>query len=165
MRIRQAHAHETGLVAQVLTSAAESLAAKGRPLWSPAEVSEAAVKEQLRAGTYYIAMDDQGPVGVFLFQLEDRQFWPEIAEGSSAYIHKLAVAPRGQGRGLAHALLRHACQLTREHGRRFLRLDCEAGRPKLSAVYERFGFRHHSEKVLGEQVFHRYEFEVGSADA
>lgn len=165
MHIRQVQPEEENLVADVLSCAAASLAEKGHALWGAAEVDEAAVKEHVRAGMYYVAFDDEGPVGVFRFQLEDRLFWPEVPDGSSAYVHKIAVYPHKQGRNVAHTLLRYACELTRQHGRRFLRLDCIGGRPKLRAVYERFGFRHHSVKNLGDRMFDRFEFIVGAADA
>jgi GNAT superfamily N-acetyltransferase len=164
MHIRQVHPEEANLVADVLTSAAAWLAEKGNALWGATEVNEAAVKEHVRAGMYYFAFDDEGPVGVFRFQLEDRLFWPEVPDGSSAFIHKIAVYPHRQGRDVAHALLRYACELARQHGRRFLRLDCMGGRPKLRAVYERFGFRHHSVKMLGGCAFDRFELDVAAAD-
>ena len=165
MHIRQVHPEEKSLVADVLSSAAVNLAEKGNALWGVAEVNEAAVKDHVRAGMYYVAFDDEGPVGVFRFQLEDRLFWPEVPDDSSAFVHKIAVYPHKQGRDVAQALLHYACELTRKHGRRFLRLDCIGGRPKLRAVYERFGFRHRSVKNLGDRVFDRFELEIGAADA
>ena len=162
VHIRQVNAGEEGLVADVLRSAAASLAEKGKALWGAPEVSEAAVKEHVRAGMYYAAFDDEGPVGVFRFQLDDPLFWPEVPDGSSAFVHKIAVYPHKQGRDVAHALLHYACDLTRQHGRHFLRLDCVGGRPKLRAVYERFGFRHHSVKDLGDRAFDRFELDVAA---
>ncbi len=152
---------EEGLVAQVLSAAALHLVSKGQALWGAAETSQAAVEGHVREGLYHAAFDDEGPVGVFRFQLADPHFWPDIQDGTSAFIHKLAICPRKQGHDLAQTLLRHACELTRQHGRRFLRLDCVSARPKLRAVYERFGFRHHSQKTLGDGVFERFEFDVG----
>jgi GNAT superfamily N-acetyltransferase len=165
MHIRKARFDEAGIVAAVLSSAASALVQKGEALWSAAEVSEATVKEHVRSGMYYVAFEDQCSMGVFRFQLEDRSFWPDVPEGASAFVHKLAVCPEQQGQNIAHALLGHACELTRQHGRRYLRLDCMSGRPKLRAVYERFGFRHHSEKKLGNQLFDRFEIDLGGADA
>ena len=104
MHIRQVHPEEENLVADVLSCAATSLAKKGNALWGAAEVDEAAVKEHVRAGMYYVAFDDEGPVGVFRFQLEDRLFWPEILDGSSTYVHKIAVYPHKQGSNVAHIL-------------------------------------------------------------
>ncbi|MEO7548098.1 MAG: hypothetical protein ABIT82_06710 [Ramlibacter sp.] len=53
-----------------------------------------------------------------------------------------------------------ASELARRRQRRYLRLDCEAGRPKLRDFYERFGFRHHSQKQLGSAVFDRFEIDL-----
>jgi GNAT superfamily N-acetyltransferase len=161
MHVRQVLADEEALVAEVLMAAAGSLVERGCALWSSTEVSEVAVRAHVHAGMYYVAVDEEGPIGVFRFQLEDRYFWPEVLGGSSAFIHKLAIYPHRQGRGFAQALLGHACELARQHGRSFLRLDCMGGRPKLRAIYEQFGFRHHSDKMLGDQLFHRFELEVG----
>jgi hypothetical protein len=59
--------------------------------------------------------------------------------------------------GIAQMLLAHACEVTRQHGR--LRLDCVRGRPKLSAVYQRFGFWRYSDKQLGLRLCERNEIE------
>jgi GNAT superfamily N-acetyltransferase len=163
VEVRVALPTDAETVAGVLAAAAARLAEQGHPLWTIAEVSEPAVAPHVRSGLYYLGEDDGEAVGVFRFQLQDPAFWPEIAQGTSAYLHKLAVAPARQGQGIAHALLGHAVRLTREKGLRFLRLDCMAGRPRLAAVYESFGFRHHSDKQIGGQVFHRFEFDVERA--
>jgi GNAT superfamily N-acetyltransferase len=160
MLIRPAQAHEAALVADILSAAAAHIRSKGEIIWDPAEVSQATVEPHVRGGMYHIAFDDDGPVGVFRFQLEDRFFWPEIPEGSSAFVHKLAVHPGKQGAEVAQALLAHACELARQRGRPFLRLDCMSGKPSLRAVYERFGFRLHSQKELDGFLFDRFELAV-----
>lgn len=118
----------------------------------------------IERGLYHVGFEAECAVGVFRLQSRDPAFWPEISDGTSAYLHKLAVLPERQGRGFAHELLRHAVTLTRENHLRFLRLDCVAGRPKLRAVYESFGFRHHSLKQVGGGMFDRFEFDVGAPD-
>ena len=164
MQVRQARPEEAARVAHVLAAAAAGLARKGQPLWGAAEVSEDAVKDHVQAGRYYLAVDGGEAVGAFRLDAEDRLFWPEVTDASSVFLHKLAVHPLWQGRGVARALLDHACEVTRQRGCRYLRLDCMGGRPKLRAVYEDFDFRHHSDKALGGgQVFHRFEFDVGGA--
>lgn len=164
MLLRLAQPDESALVAGVLSAAAAKLADRGMPLWTSAEVSEAAVSPHVRSGLYHLALDEGEPVGVFRLQLEDPAFWPDMPQGSAAYLHKLAVVPHRQGCGLAHALLHHAVRLTRQKGRRYLRLDCMAGRARLRAVYEEFGFRHHSQKQMGSGMFDRFEFDVNAHD-
>jgi len=165
MHVRLANPDEAALVAGVLSAAAAKLAERGVALWITAEVSEPAVTPHIRSSLYHLGIDEGEVVGVFRFQLEDRAFWPEIVGGTSAYLHKLAVVPQRQGRGVAHELLRHAVRLTKEKNLQFLRLDCMVGRPKLRAVYESFGFRHHSQKQIGDQMFDRFEFDVSAPDA
>ena len=164
MHLRLAQAEDARIVAGILSAAASTLRERGIELWSAAEVSEAAVSPHVLERLYYIGSVDAEAVGVFRLQLHDPAFWPEIANGTSAYLHKLAVLPERQGQGLAHSLLHHAVRLTREKGLQFLRLDCMSGRPKLRTVYESFGFRHHSQKTLWGQLFDRYEFDVGAPD-
>jgi GNAT superfamily N-acetyltransferase len=165
MHVRVAQFVNAPAIAGVLTAAAAKLVEQGVPLWSAAEVSEAAVRPHIERGWYHVGFDAEGAVGVFRLQLQDPAFWPEIPHGTSAFLHKLAVLPGRQGRGFAHELLGHAVTLTRERRLRFLRLDCAAGRPKLRAVYESFGFRHHSQKQIGSGMFDRFEFDVGAPDA
>ena len=94
------------------------------------------------------------------YQLEDPLFWPDVPEGESAYVHRLAVRRRAAGGAVSRALLEWAVNRTRESGRRYLRLDTDASRSKLRAVYERFGFRHHSDRQVAPYYVARYEYDV-----
>jgi hypothetical protein len=49
-------------------------------------------------------------------------------------------------------------------GRTYLRLDTEASRVRLRAVYERFGFRYHSDWRYGPYLVARYEIELRHCD-
>ncbi len=165
MQFRVATRQDLPVVAGVLTAAATHLRAKGLGLWSSSEVSESAISAHVNEGLYHIGFDGLEAVGVFRLQTSDPMFWPEISEGTSAYLHKLAVLPAKQGQRYAHSLLGHAVELTREKGFGFLRLDCKRGRPKLRMVYESFGFRNHSQISLNGHAFDRFEFAVESHDA
>lgn len=94
------------------------------------------------------------------FQLEDPLFWPDVPQDESAYIHRLGVRRRVAGGVTSKALLEWAVKRTREIGRRYLRLDTDASRQKLRAVYEQFGFRHHSDRTVGPYDVARYEYDV-----
>jgi GNAT superfamily N-acetyltransferase len=79
-------------------------------------------------------------------------------------VHRLAVRRRYAGTGVSTAaMLRWAVERTRALGRPYLRLDCAAARPKLRAIYERFGFQHHSYAQIGAYYVARYEYDVTSA--
>ncbi|RZJ25526.1 MAG: GNAT family N-acetyltransferase [Haliea sp.] len=162
LEFRLAQPHEAGLVSAVLTGAAARLVERGQTLWELSQLSAQAIEPDVRGGLYHLALEGAQPVGVFRFQMQDPHFWPEVPAGSSAFVHKLAVAPDRQGRQLAHALLAHACKLARQKERQYLRLDCRSGRPKLRGVYERFGFRFHSALQLGGAMFDRLEIDLAT---
>jgi GNAT superfamily N-acetyltransferase len=98
--------------------------------------------------------------GVVKFQLEDSLFWPDVSPKQSAFVHRLAVKRHFAGGNISSALLRWAVEKTRSLGREYLRLDCEASRDRLRAIYERFGFRHHSDRQVGPYFVSRYEYKV-----
>lgn len=142
MQFRLAMHQDVACVAGVLSAAAADLRRRDLTLWSVAEVSAASVAPHVDGGLYHLGVDGTQVVGVFRLQPSAPSFWPEIPEGTSMYLHKLAVLPEAQGQGLAHLLLCRAVEVTRSKGLGALRLDCMGGRPKLRAVYEKFGFRH-----------------------
>jgi GNAT superfamily N-acetyltransferase len=153
---------EAPLVSSVLTEAADWVESRGEPLWRHEHVSIDAVAANVAAGLYYIAWLNDEAAGVVRFQLEDAIFWPEAIEGEAVYLHRLAVRRRYAG-GISGALLNWAVSRASELGRRYVRLDCASDRSSLRNVYERFGFRLHSERNMGRFIVARYQIEAVSA--
>jgi GNAT superfamily N-acetyltransferase len=96
-------------------------------------------------------------------QLTDPHIWPDVAPDESMFLHRLAVRRTHAGTGVSSALLSWAVQRGRIMGRQYLRLDCDAGRPRLRAVYEHFGFHHHSDRQVGPYLVVRYELRLSSS--
>ncbi len=157
LQVRQAEPHEAGLVSSVLTEAAEWLRERGTPMWRADELSPERVAADVARGDFFVADREGGIAGVVKFQWEDELFWPDVPAGEAAYVHRLAVRRASAGGGVASALLQWAAERARSLGRDYLRLDCEASRPRLREVYERFGFRYHSDRVVGPYFVARYE--------
>ncbi len=132
------------------------------PLWREGELEPARIAEDVAAGLFFLAEYSHDPAGTFKFQLEDPAFWPDVSHENAAYVHRLAVRRRYAGGGLSTRLLRWAADRTLALGRRFLRLDFEASRPRLREIYERFGFQHHSDAQVGAYLVSRYEYDVMS---
>jgi GNAT superfamily N-acetyltransferase len=89
---------------------------------------------------------------------EDLLFWPDHPEPAAVYLHRIAIRRSFAGRGIPQIMLTWAVEYARSLGKKFLRLDCEANRPKLRLLYESFGFVHHSDKQVGPYLVARYEF-------
>jgi GNAT superfamily N-acetyltransferase len=132
----------------------------GNPMWRDEELAAAHLATDVAAGLFFLAECSGEFAGTVKFQLEDPVFWPDVPQRDAAYIHRLAVRRKFAGSRVSVALMRWAVDRARSLGRHYLRLDCEASRPRLRAVYERFGFRHHSDRQVGPYFVSRYEYDV-----
>jgi GNAT superfamily N-acetyltransferase len=160
LSIRQATPQDIDAVAEILGEAARWLDECGMPMWRQDELLPNYIAAEVRSGQFFLAECDGVPAGAIRFQLEDRLFWPDLPQDDSAFVHRLAVRRRFAGGEVSSALFLWAIARTHTLGRRFLRLDCEASRARLRAVYERIGFRFHSNKQVGPYFVARYEYDV-----
>ncbi len=156
--IRQASAHDSAVISNVLKEAAEWLTERGMPMWRAGELEPADIAKAVEAGEFYVLECGGEVAGTVKFQLEDPLFWPDVPGGESAFIHRVAVRRAFAGSGASGAMMQWAAERARALGKRYVRLDCEAARPSLRAVYERFGFRYHSDRQVGPYLVARYEF-------
>lgn len=164
IEVRRAESGDVVVVAAILTEAAQWLERRGMGMWRANELTPERISKDVADGLFYLAHVGQ-PVGTIKFQLSDVEFWPDLPGSDSAFVHRLAVRRTFAGGSVSTALLAWAVNRTAELGRRFLRLDCEASRPRLRAVYERFGFRRHSDRQVGPYFVARYELDVVGFEA
>jgi GNAT superfamily N-acetyltransferase len=154
--IRQATGEDTRTLVETLTEAANWVEQMdGTIMWVEGELEEHRVRAE--AGMFVVAEADGTVVGAIRFQLEDQLFWPDLDGRDSAFVHRLAVRRSHAGQGISTALMQWAMDRARSLGKRYLRLDCDADRTRLRALYERFGFRLHSYRQVGAYYVSRYE--------
>lgn len=158
--VRQAALEDLPTVSDILYEADSWLEQQNMGLWGEDEISPQVVRLDIQSGLFYIAFCEDSAAGVVKFQVEDFLFWSDIPHQDSAFIHRLAVRRSFAGGSISTALMRWAVAHSRKLGKRYLRLDCAADRPRLRLVYERFGFRRHSDKQVGPYFVARYEYEV-----
>ena len=158
IRIRQAEPADVPVVEALLLEAARWVDALGTIMWEEGELARERLAEETAAGQFFLAECDGMAAGVMRFQLDDELFWPDRPPGEAAFVHRLAVSRAFKGQGVSSALLQWAVHRTRALGRRYVRLECDASRPKLRALYETFGFRFHSFRQVGPYYVARYEY-------
>jgi len=159
-QIRQATPQDVDCVSGVLVGAADWLREQGIPMWRADELSPDRVTADVLRGDFFVAEIGGEIAGTVKFQLQDKLFWPDVPADEAAFVHRLAVRRSNAGGHISGMLLRWAADRARSYQRQFLRIDCEAGRPRLRAVYERFGFRYHSDRQVGPYLVARYEQEL-----
>jgi GNAT superfamily N-acetyltransferase len=157
IKVRSAQPSEAAEVAAILREAAVWLEQRGMPLWQPSAFEPDRLAPDIASGHYMLAWWHGSPVGVFKYQREDPEIWPDAVPAEAAYIHRVAICRRYAGSGLAAVLLHAAAARAQQERCRYLRLDCDATRPRLRAVYERCGFSYHSDHALGAYHLARYQ--------
>jgi GNAT superfamily N-acetyltransferase len=159
--IRQATSADADAIVDTLAEAArwvEEL--DGTIMWVEGELEDERIRAEARSGMFVVAEVEGRVAGAMRFQLEDRLFWPDLEEAESAFVHRLAIRRAFAGQGISTALLEWAVHRAHALGKRFLRLDCDAERSRLRALYERFGFRLHSYREVGSYYVSRYELRI-----
>ncbi|MDR2514921.1 MAG: GNAT family N-acetyltransferase [Christensenellaceae bacterium] len=123
----------------ILQEAAAWLIASGKPMWKP----ESLTREKLNnpAEEFLVLWVEGEAAATLTLSFYDPLFWPDLPPGASGFAHKLAVRRKFAGQGLAAKLLLHAAELCRQRDVPALRLDTDADRPALHALYEGLGFR------------------------
>ncbi len=157
VEIRRARRRDALAVQAVLLEAAEWLRERGDPLWSPDAFELEELGRDVAAGHYVVAWSGEQAVGVLRVTEEDPLFWPDANPEEALYLHRLAVRRAHAGGLVSTALLTWAGQRARRLGRRYLRLDCDANRPRLRALYERLGYVFDSERLVGSFHAARYQ--------
>ena len=157
VQVRQATPEDVQRVSDVLVEAAEWLRERGTPMWRGDELAPERIAADVLGGEFFVAEVGGEAAGTVKFQLQDELFWPDLPRDEAAFIHRLAVRRRYSGGHVSGVLLAWAAERARSLGRRFLRLDTDAARPRLRAVYERAGFRYHSDRQVGPYLVARYE--------
>jgi len=158
--VRQASADDAVTVDGMIREAAAWVDALGEVMWEDGELDAGRIRDEVAAGMFFLAVISGAVAGAIRFQLEDQLFWPDRPVGEAAFVHRLVVRRAFKGQGVARALLEWAVRHARAQGRGLLRLDCDANRPKLRALYESCGFRLHSYRQVGPYYVSRYEIET-----
>lgn len=158
--VRQATVGDIQSVSAILHEAALWLEQQNMAIWREAEVSSEAICQDVETGLFYIAFCQGSAAGVVKFQTEDLLYWPDVPQGDSAFIHRFAVQRNFAGGSVSTAMMKWAVEQSRKLGKRYLRLDCAADRTRLRLIYERFGFRYHSDRQVGPYHVARYQYEV-----
>jgi GNAT superfamily N-acetyltransferase len=156
VHVRYARETEAELVSSILVEAAAWIAECGEPLWSIDELGVQAIGASVSAGRFIVASVDAQVVATARLTRDDPECWPDAVSGAAVYVH-LAIRRSWAGRGLPGAILAWCARHAETLGCSFLRLDCDAKRPKLRRLYEDLGFGFHSERSVGRHNVARYE--------
>lgn len=118
--------------------------AEGFTQWNEKYPTKDYFEKDIGRGELYLGMDDEVIIGtIALTDEQEPEYdivpWP-CKEGIHLIIHRLAVEPEYQNRGIAKKLMEFAEAHARESGFASLRVDTYIKNPKVQRLYERLGY-------------------------
>jgi ribosomal protein S18 acetylase RimI-like enzyme len=139
---------EPGHIAEVMALVFEVIAdmrTEGQDQWDEHYPTRELFEGDLAAGTLHEAREGGELVGVVVLDREQSEgystvAWTTLGEGVFV-VHRLAVSPRWQGRGVGRRLMDFAEEEARKLGGKAIRLDAYTANPAVLALYERRGYR------------------------
>lgn len=143
----------------VIRNSAAHLIQAGKALWSLERLTET-IFHGLTPEEIIVGYAGSTPIATMLLTLRDVEFWPEVPEGESRFVHKLAVQPAYKGQGVGHLMLAKALVDAQAQQASFVRLDCAGDRRSLCHFYESFGFRKAKAQMVGPYFSAFYELKL-----
>lgn len=156
--IRRATQGDAPAISAIFTEAVQWLRARKMPLWSEQMFTIPKVQQDIAEYECYVADRKGEVIGTFRLQFVDPEIWPDVSPNESVFLHRLTIRRAYGGTGIAQEILHYGKRRTKDAGRRVLRLDCAADRPKLRAIYERAGFVWRDDRTVGPHLLSRYEW-------
>lgn len=141
MLVRPATLEDVHTYVAFCQSAQARITARGLGQYVPGAHEEyaAAIRSRVEAGSLFVVSEANEIVGFFGLEETPSSWWP--ADGIAAmYLAGVVVSPAAKGRGVGDFTIDWCVGQARQHGCRYLRLDCHAGNPWLHNYYQARGF-------------------------
>ena len=144
MKIVQAQNCDIAVIASVLRECVRHMTAQGSDQWDDVYPNTESVAEDVRSRSAYMAMDDSACIGaITLNEVQEPEYRSILWLTDSPrvlVVHRLAVRPELQGRGIAGRLMDFAEDFAVANGYASIRLDAYTGNPRALALYDSRGY-------------------------
>ncbi|WP_150269704.1 GNAT family N-acetyltransferase [Paenibacillus tepidiphilus] len=142
--IRQANSGEIAEIMELVSACVEVMQAGGSDQWDETYPNKEIIAADIAAGTLYAYVMDGAIVGILVLDEHQSEQYREIQwpqnDGTYLVMHRLAVHPKAQGKGVARKLIAFAEQLAREEGYTGIRLDTYSKNTPALALYPGMGY-------------------------
>lgn len=146
MEIRHSKTVDTDGLMQLFEEARKTIAALGIDQWQNGYPSREVIEEDIRNGISYLAEEDGEICATFVLLSDGEPTYDKIYEGrwntDGDYIalHRVAIAVKHRGRGLAEKILHYSADFAKNKGINDLRIDTHRGNVVMRRMLEKNGF-------------------------
>ena len=150
--IRKAVSQDIPHIKKITEACARHMIAQGIFQWNENYPDLAVLTKDVKEGTVYVVEAQEKIIGCVMFSMVMDNFYKDIAwltpNAKQLYVHRLAVHPEQQGKGIARSLMDFGEQLARENECLSVRLDTFSKNPRNNRFYQARNY-----KCVGEVFF------------
>lgn len=164
MTISLSEKHQLDEIYSLTNSCAANLISKGVYQWNENYPPKSKLAEDISRGELYCITNDDKIIGIIVITEKEDIEYKNIdwltPQGSSLYIHRLAVHPNHQGKGYAKELMDFAESFAKSMDYASVRLDTFSKNLKNNLFYKNRGYKQLSDVFFPNQSelpFHCYE--------
>lgn len=146
IRIRHATPKDLEMICRITEEAKESLRGLGLSQWQKGYPCREVWVRDIEERNGYVAVEEEEVLGVFAYQEaldasygSIRGKW--LQEKPYASMHRVCVALKARGRGVAGQLFSHGCMLAKESGFAAVRIDTHPGNLPMQSALLKAGFQ------------------------
>ncbi len=143
--IRRAKLAEIPQILALTQACAQRMTEQGIEQWNEHYPSEAVLLKDVRRGELHVMDSSEGILGCIAVTTHMDQEYKAVKwltpSGNNVYVHRLAVRPDHQGKGLARRLMDLAETLARSEGRISVRLDTFSKNERNQRFYRARGYQ------------------------
>ncbi|QWU15242.1 Acetyltransferase (GNAT) family protein [Paenibacillus sophorae] len=150
--IRKGRIEELEQIMALIAECIRVMREGGSDQWDESYPNAEIITEDIERGTLYVWEEDGAPAAILVLDENQAEQYGEIEwvqpEGPNLIMHRLAVHPRVQGKGIARRLVAFAENFAAEQGYKSIRMDTYAKNAKALELYRRLGY-----EIRGEVKF------------
>lgn len=147
--IRRAKQDELGEIMELISKCVQVMQADGSDQWDANYPNKEIIEQDIQQGTLYVCVEDHVIAGILVLDENESEEYKTIQwvqnQGPHLIMHRLAVHPEVQGKGIARKLIAFAEDYARANGYTSIRLDTYAKNARALQIYPRLGYEHRGE--------------------
>ncbi len=143
--IKKATYHHISAIRAVFRACIRQMKSQGILQWNDNYPTQENIEKDIEQGALYYIGEGKNIWGVFTINEVQETQYQDITwycdEGKILVVHRLAVHPAHQGKGLAQRLMTFAEEYGRKHGYAAIRLDSYEDNLRSQDFYRKMGYR------------------------
>ena len=143
--IRKALSSDVAAIKKITEACARHMIANGIFQWNEHYPDLAVLTKDVKEGTVYVYLQNEIIVGCVMFSMAMDDFYQDIdwltPNTKQLYVHRLAVHPEEQDKGVARKLMDFGETLAKENNCLSVRLDTFSQNPRNNRFYQARNYR------------------------